>query len=48
MTDAKPEAVGFHQKLGFVPLEGVREGSMHGKPMPMFLDIQSIAAALEG
>jgi GNAT superfamily N-acetyltransferase len=48
VTDAKPEAVAFYEKLGFVPLEGVREGSMHGKPTPMFLDIQSIAAALEG
>jgi GNAT superfamily N-acetyltransferase len=40
--------VGYYQKLGFIPLEGVREGQVHGKPTPMFLDIQSIAAALEG
>jgi GNAT superfamily N-acetyltransferase len=48
VTDAKPDAVAYYEKLGFVPLEGVREGSLHGGPTPMFLDIQTIAAALEG
>jgi GNAT superfamily N-acetyltransferase len=48
VTDAKPDAVAYYEKLGFVPLEGVREGSMHGGPTPMFLDIRTIASALEG
>lgn len=47
MTDAKPEAVSFYQGLGFVPVEGVREGLLHGEPLPMFLAIDTIAAALE-
>jgi len=47
VTDAKPDAVTYHEKLGFVSLEGVREGSLHGGPTPMFLGIQTIAAALE-
>lgn len=48
VTDAKPEAVGFYQGLGFVPVESVREGLLHGEPLPMFLEIDTIAAALEG
>ena len=48
VTDAKPEAVGFYQGLGFVPVEGVREGLLHGEPLPMFLAIDTIASALEG
>ena len=48
VTDAKPEAVSFYQGLGFVPVEGVREGSLHGEPLPMFLAIDTIASALEG
>ena len=47
VTDAKPDAVAFYATLGFVPLEGVREGRLHGDSTPMLLDIQSIAAALE-
>ena len=45
VTDAKPDAVTYYEKLGFVPLEGVREGLLHGAPLPMFLDIHAIAAA---
>lgn len=48
VTDAKPEAVGFYQGLGFVPVDSVREGLLHGEPLPMFLEIDTIAAALEG
>ncbi len=48
VTDAKPDAVAFYQRLGFTPLQGVREGRLHGDPTPMFLDIQVIAAAVDG
>jgi GNAT superfamily N-acetyltransferase len=48
VTDAKPEAVRFYQGLGFVPVEGVREGLLHGEPLPMFLAIDTIASAFEG
>ena len=39
VTDAKPEAVGLYRALGFVPVEGVREGLLHGDLLPMFLAI---------
>ena len=45
VADAKPEAVAFYQGLGFVPIDGVREGLLHGGPIPMFLGIDIIAAA---
>lgn len=45
-ADAKPGAAPFYAKLGFTPLEGVREGRLHGESTPMFLDIRTIAAAL--
>lgn len=45
VTDAKEEAVSFYASLGFAPLEGVREGSLHGDPVPMFLGLATIAAA---
>lgn len=48
VTDAKPEAVSFYKGLGFVAVEGVREGLMHGEPLPMFLVIDAVAAALGG
>ena len=48
IVDAKPDAVAFYEKLGFVAVEGVREGVLHGEPLPMFLAIGSIAAVLEG
>ena len=47
VADAKPDAVGFYESLGFVRLAGVREGMLHGKPLPMFLPIDSIALAVE-
>lgn len=45
VTDAKPGAIAFYESLGFVRLDGVREGSLHGDPTPMFLDIATIAAS---
>ena len=47
VTDAKPDAVAFYGGLGFSRLEGVREGMLHGDPTPMFLDIATIAAAVD-
>jgi GNAT superfamily N-acetyltransferase len=46
VTDAKTEAVSFYEGLGFVPLEGVREGLLVGAPLPMFLGIEAIAATI--
>lgn len=47
VTDAKPEAVGFYTALGFLSLDGVREGLQSGEPLPMFLSIDVIAATLD-
>lgn len=44
VTDAKPDAVGFYERLGFEALSGVREGLLVGDPVPMFLGIETIAA----
>lgn len=46
VTDAKPDAVAFYESLGFQALEGVREGLLISEPVPMFLGIETIAAAL--
>lgn len=46
MTDAKPGAVRFYESLGFQPLEGVREGRLLSEPLPMFLAMETIEAAL--
>ncbi len=46
VTDAKPDAIGFYEALGFEPLIGVREGVLHGEPTPMFLPIDTIASAI--
>lgn len=48
VTDAKPDAASFYDKLGFIALEGVRQGRLHGGPTPMFLDIRTLAKAQEG
>jgi GNAT superfamily N-acetyltransferase len=45
VTDAKSGAQRFYAGLGFVPLEGVSEGLLVSEPMPMFLGIDTIAAA---
>jgi GNAT superfamily N-acetyltransferase len=47
VTDAKPDAVSFYGRLGFVPIESVREGRLHGDPLPMFLPIDTIASLVE-
>jgi GNAT superfamily N-acetyltransferase len=47
VTDAKPEAVRFYEGLGFVPLQGVREGLLAGEPLPMFLAIETVASTIE-
>jgi len=44
VTDAKPDAVSFYERLGFIALDDVREGLVVGEPLPMFLDIATIAA----
>jgi GNAT superfamily N-acetyltransferase len=46
VTDAKPNAVAFYKKFGFIDLE-VHEGGLHGDSTPMFLAIQTIAIASE-
>ena len=47
VADAKPDAIAFYERFGFVPLEGVREGALHGDPSPMFLAISTIAQSGE-
>jgi GNAT superfamily N-acetyltransferase len=46
VVDAKPEAVTFYAKYGFVPFEGV-EGQSEARPRPtmMFLAMRAIKAA---
>jgi GNAT superfamily N-acetyltransferase len=45
VADAKPEAIPFYAALGFVPVDGVREGLLPSEPLPMFLAIETAAAA---
>lgn len=45
VTDAKPEALAFYKRYGFEPLEGVREGALHGGPVPLFLPLGAVAGA---
>jgi len=45
VTDAKPDAIRFYEALGFEGLEGVREGLLVSEPLPMFVGIETIAAA---
>jgi len=46
LVDAKPEAVAFYEKLGFLPLEGVA-GQLGDRPepLPMFLELGQVRAA---
>ncbi len=44
---AKPEAVDFYARYGFVPLRGVREGELLGGACPLFLPLDTLAAAAE-
>ena len=46
VADAKAGAEDFYGRYGFVPLEGVREGKLHGDPTPMFLPVKEVAAAV--
>lgn len=45
VADAKPGAVAFYESLGFVAVEGVREGLLHGEPVPMFLATGTVSGA---
>lgn len=45
VTDAKPDAVPFYARYGFEPLEGVREGALHGGAAPVFLPLGSVEDA---
>jgi GNAT superfamily N-acetyltransferase len=47
VVDVKPAAIDFYRSLGFEPLEGIREGLLHGEPLPMFLAIDTIALAID-
>jgi GNAT superfamily N-acetyltransferase len=47
VTDAKPEAREFYERLGFEALEQVREGLLLSSPSPMFLSLETIVRALE-
>jgi GNAT superfamily N-acetyltransferase len=47
VTDAKSQATRFYTGLGFVALEGVREGQLVDETLPMFLGIDTIAAAVD-
>ena len=44
LADVKPAAAPFYASLGFAPVEGVREGLLHGEPTPMFLALGTVAA----
>ena len=46
VADAKPEAVPFYERHGFVPLEGVVEGALLAEPTPMFLAMVTVVSAL--
>lgn len=44
VVDAKPEAVAFYDRLGFVPLEVVAgELDDRPQPLPMFLELGQLA-----
>jgi len=46
IADAKPDAIAFYEGLGFMALAGVREGTLHAEPTPMFLALDSMRLAL--
>ncbi len=46
VTDAKPEAVGYYQDLGFEIIGDVRQGLLHGEPPSLFLAMDTIAATI--
>lgn len=47
VTDAKPEAAAFYERLGFVQVR-LAEGALHGGATPMFLPMQTIVRAAGG
>jgi GNAT superfamily N-acetyltransferase len=47
VVDAKPDAVSFYEALGFLEIEGVREGLLASEPRVMFLGIDTLAASLD-
>lgn len=48
VTDAKPEAVAWYERYGFIPMSDVREGGVLGAPVAMFLPMNLIAASQRG
>jgi GNAT superfamily N-acetyltransferase len=48
VTDSKSESLAFYERLGFAPLEGVREGLLVSEPRALFLGIETIARAVGG
>lgn len=46
VADAKAGVEVFYERLGFQALDGVREGLLLSEPIPLFLGIETIAAAL--
>jgi GNAT superfamily N-acetyltransferase len=49
IVDAKPGAIGFYAKYGFIPVDAVEGGSdARPAPTPMFLSIRVIKNALVG
>lgn len=48
VTDAKPDAIAFYRRYGFEPLEGVREGALHGGTTALFLALGAADEARGG
>lgn len=48
VTDAKPDAVAFYARHGFEPLEGIREGTLHGGTTALFLALGAADQARSG
>ena len=46
VTDAKPDAVGYYERIGFRSMGGVVEGHVHGEPLPMFLPLAAVLDAV--
>lgn len=50
VSDAKPDAdaVAFYARSGFEPLEGIREGALHGGTTALFLELGAADQARSG
>lgn len=47
IVDAKPDAVGFYERYGFIPIDAIEgESDARPAPAPLFLSIRAIKAAL--